>query len=197
MNDWYDQARRRFEQKQQQDVLHQQQVLSELRRIVDAAGAQKKLEHIQKTIWEGCGLIEPISKNASPIYFAEYNQMYPGDFEAGLKLHFEYEVLKFVLRDSDPESRTDRRWKKLRRSTTIREVTIVAVQRGYDGSRELHFIENLHSIPHSDYPETTLVSKFDEPTLTRDFAAPVSNFAALVEALDETIYRYCEAARSA
>lgn len=189
MGNWFDEARRRVEHKQQQDLIREQQVeqtrlhmqqleqkrqqriCDELLRILIDVDAQKKLDFVRQNIW-GCGQIDPI-----PIWFNSEPII------VGLKLHYEYEALKFVVSGGGYEStspgepdpmyniRFIPETKALSRSTVTREIIITARQNQFDGSRQLWF----QAMP---------------------LSTPVSNLASLVQELDDMIYKYYLTSRS-
>ena len=141
------------------------QLYKDLQSIVYAVGALDRLEYIRQTIWR-CGQID--------LYHGLHKN--PGSLEAGLQLHFEYEVLKFVVLGGlvtigDVVSHFEPESKELKRSTGTIALIISAVHNKHDGSRQLWFA--------------------DKPLST-----PLSNPAALVQELDEAIYLYCQAERS-
>lgn len=187
MSKWYDEARRRLEQKQQQEeqqrlqgLQKQQQLYSELLRILYSAGALDRLEYIMQVIW-GCGQIDPYQRKVDTRHVPDYT--FPDGFytihgssEAGLQLHFEYEVLKYVWNsdeydDSRPPRLVQTAWHELSRSTATRAVTISAVQSESDGSIQMCFEG-------------------------KPLSTPLGNLAALVQELDEAVYLYCQTAHS-
>jgi hypothetical protein len=187
MTSWYDDARRRLEQRQQQEeqqrlqaLQQQKQIYNELLKIVESVGALERLEYIRIKEWR-CGQINRfhrvVDSRPEQDYYLDTIRPY---FEAGLRLHFEYEVLKFVVHggfSDDPLYRDvmyppfEPESKYLDRTTQTVALTISATHSKSDGSRQLSFAGKLLS-------------------------TPLSNFAALIEELDDAIFLYCETERS-
>jgi hypothetical protein len=191
MSNWFDDARNRLGQRQQQEELQRQQALQEhqqlyfeLLKILHAVGAREKLDFIRQNIWR-CGQIDPpfqynTLRNAVYKDWVYLNGDYIGDgrIGAGLQLRFEYEELKLVITGGNPPGMPDYyttkqepRFKELRGSNVTRTVTILAVQIEDKGVRQLLFSG-------------------------KSLSTPFDNFAALVQEFDEEIYLYCQTARS-
>jgi hypothetical protein len=179
MSNWYDGAQRRHGQRQQQEELQQQQTYKDLLRILEAADARQKLEYIRQAIW-GYGQIDPFQRKHDSQVVITNNFPYetltlPAYSEAGLNLHFEYEVLKFVVEGGTYDDSRPPRFvpesKDIDRSTVTRRITISATHNDHDGRIQMYFEG-------------------------KRLSTPLSNFAALVEELDDTIYLYCQTTHS-
>lgn len=149
MSNWYDDARKRLEQSQQQRN-------NNLLRVLNDAGALEKLEYIKQNIWK-CGQIDPYSGNI------------PADYAIGFRLHFEYEVLIFQgapgRHDPDKLDWFYPGWKSLDRRTQNVEAIISATQRGY-GSIGLFwhagsYLDNLLPL-NPEYKLAATVEELDE-----------------------------------
>jgi hypothetical protein len=220
MSNWMQDAQRRIEQKKcqeeqqlqqqqilaeqqrqaalQQQMVQQQRLYNELNNIVTAVGVKNRLEYIQQNVWRRCGQIEPYQgqyKISKTLYEATYFT------EAGFRLHFAYETVRFVKHGGYVGGHNNRAgnwqrgsWSGPESKELVHRTLSVILQitaqenttNGPNGNRHLGITE-VHCIPEEFEKRRSAYGAlhWSFPIVPRDLTA-------LSQQLDECLYLYSQ-----